>query len=200
MKRIVGTLAVCMLAASTAFAAVASDTITVTAANGGVFTFNIVAATYAFGTVDANGTANSGGTQSITGSRILPADTGSTYLAPAATTWTVASAPSRTVRIFNASTIAGGSFAWGAGTENRLEMQIPVGTLSGTPATCPFKTFTTIGDGGASGCTLGNLVTGFTAGNGANKATGDLDFRLTVLDTDAVATNTWVVTLTAAAP
>ncbi len=196
MKRIIGTLAVCMLAASTAFAVVASDSIIVTASNGGVFTFNIAAATYDFGTVDANGTTSSKG---IAGSR-NSADTGSTYLALAATTWTVASAPPRAVHIFNASTNASGIFGWGV--SDRLEMQIPTTGLPGTPATCGFKTFLTAsGDGGVSpSCTIGNLVTTFSAGNGANSVTGNLDFRLTVLDVDVTGSNTWVVTLTAAAP
>jgi hypothetical protein len=201
MKRFIVTLAACALVASATFAASPpqSDTITVTATNGGVFTFNIVAATYAFGTVDAMGTANVGGTQAITGVR-NGGNTGSTYTATTATTWTLASAPPRAVHIFNASTNAGGTFAWGI--SDRLEIQIPTTLLPGTPASCGFKTFLTgSGDGGISpNCTSGNLVTTFSAGNGANIVTGDLDFRLTVLDVDATGSNTWVVTLTAAAP
>jgi hypothetical protein len=197
MKRIIGTLAVCMLAASTAFAAVASDSITVTAANNGVFTFNIVAAAYAFGTVDANGTLNVGGTQAITGVR---GATSSIYTATTATTWALASAPPRTVRIFNASTTFSGAPVWGI--SDRLAMQIPTAGLvgGGTPTGCLFKTFTTTGDGGASGCGSGNLLEAISAGNGANNVTGNLDFRLTVDDADGTGSNTWVVILTAAAP
>ena len=201
MKRIIGTLAASILVASAAFAASPpqSASINVTASNAGVFNFAITAATYAFGTVDANGTANAGGTQAITGVR-NGGNTGSTYTALTATTWTIASAPSRAVHIFNASTNAGGTFAWGV--SDRLEMQIPTTGLPGTPATCGFKTFLTAsGDGGVSpSCTTGNLVTTFSAGNGANSVTGNLAFRLTVLDVDGTGSNTWVVTLTAAAP
>ena len=86
-----------------AFAQTASDSITVTATNQGIFSFNIAAASYAFGTVNANGAQNVGGTEVINGSSDA---TGATYDAPGATTWSAQSAPSRTVRIFNASPLS----------------------------------------------------------------------------------------------
>ncbi len=42
-----------------------------------------------------------------------------------------------------------------------------------------------------------NLLTGTSVGNGANADGGDLDLRLTVLDTDPLGANTWVVRLRA---
>lgn len=171
-----------------------SASITVNATNSGVFTFTIAAASYNFGTVDANGTANIGGTGLITGVR-NGGNTGSTYTATSATQWTLASAPSRPVHIFNASTTS--VLAWGIA--NRLEMQIPTTLVPGSPASCGFLTFGTTGDGGA-GCASGNLIHNFNAGNGANAVTGNLDFRLTVLDVDATGADTWTVTLTAASP
>jgi hypothetical protein len=177
-----------------------SANITVTAANAGVFNFAITAASYAFGNVDANGTANSGGTQALTGARNGSPGTGSTYTATTATTWTLNSAPPRAVHIFNASSAgAPTSIAWG--TADRLEIQIPTTGVAGSTS-CAFKLFSTNNtDGGVSpSCTNGNLITGFSAGNGANAITGNLDFRLTVLDTDATGSNSWRVTLTATSP
>jgi hypothetical protein len=191
-----------MLVAATLFAASPPQqaSITVTAANAGVFDFAITAASYAFGNVDANGTANTGGTQPITGVRNGSPGTGSRYTATTATTWTLASAPARAVHIFNASSAgAPTSITWG--TADRLEIQIPTTGIAGSTS-CGFKLFSTQNtDGGPSpSCTNGNLITTFTAGNAVSSITGNLDFRLTVLDTDATGTNSWRVTLTAAAP
>lgn len=193
MKKSIAVLAVAGMLTSTAFGAAPpqSDSIAVTASNAGVFTFNIVAAAYSFGTVDSSGTANIGGTQAITGVR-NGGDTGATYTAAAATTWTSSSAPTRTVHIFNAS--AGSSIIWG--TADRLEMQIP-NTGLGAAVSCGYRTFSTTGNGGAGGCGSGNLIHGITVGNGASSKTGNLDFRLTVLDTDIIGSNSWTVTLTA---
>jgi hypothetical protein len=191
-----------LLFAATAFGAnpPQSADITVTAVNAGVFNFTINAASYAFGNVDANGTANSGGTQAIPGVRNGAPGTGATYTSTTAATWTLTSAPSRAVHIFNASSSgAPTSIAWG--TADRLEIDIPTTGVAGATS-CGFKFFATNNtDGGASpSCANGNLITGFTAGNGGNSVTGNLDFRLTVLDSDATGSNSWRVTLTAAAP
>lgn len=192
MKKTVSIVALLTLAAVSGFAASPpqSDSITVTATNGGVFTFNIVAASYGFGTVDAAGTAAVG--------PVGPAPTpttnagGAIYTTAGATTWTCASAPSRTVRVFNASTTS--VINWG--TADRLEMQIPTTGL-GTGTSCNYKVFSAVGDGGAASCTSGNLVHTVTVGNGANSVTGNLDFRLTVANADVTGTNTWTVVLTA---
>ena len=202
MKYRLGMFVGVLLFAAAAFAAnpPQSAQITVTAVNAGVFNFSISAASYAFGNVDADGTANSGGTQAITGVRNGSPGSGATYTSTTAATWTLDSAPARAVHIFNASsTGAPTSIAWG--TADRLEIDIPTTGVPGA-TTCGFKLFATNNtDGGASpSCANGNLITGFTAGNGASSVTGNLDFRLTVLDSDATGSNSWRVTLTAAAP
>ncbi|HUF16970.1 MAG TPA: hypothetical protein VMS12_02870 [Thermoanaerobaculia bacterium] len=168
----------------------ASDSIAVTASNTGSANFQITAASYNFGVVQATGGPNSGGTQVLTG---VPNGSGATYTAPAATTWTARSAPPRTIRIFNASFSS--IINWG--TADRLAMQIPVTNLPVTAVSCGYKTFTTVGDGLAT-CNNGALVRNFSAGMGINVRTGNLDFRLTVNDSDGPGTNTWAVVLTAA--
>lgn len=169
----------------------ATDTksITVSAANSGVFVLTIDQATYAFGAVDADGTANTGGTESLTGTF---AGTAATYTSGNVTTFSVRSAPVRTVRIFNASTLA--TIIWG--TADRLSVGIPTTGLPAGSTSCGFKTFTTIGDV-ATGCTAGMLVNTVAAGNGTNQAAGFINFQLAVDETDATGSNTWTVVLTA---
>jgi hypothetical protein len=172
-----------------AFAQSAGDSITVTAANNGIFLFNIVGASFDFGNVDANGNTSSAG---VPGAR-NGSNNGAVYTAAAATTWTCNSAPQRTVRIFNASTTA--TVNWG--TADRLSMQIPVTGLPGGSTSCGYKAFSTTGDGGAGSCGSGNLVHSVVTGNGTSGRTGNFDFRLDVLDTDATGANTWTVVMTA---
>jgi hypothetical protein len=176
-------------ATSGASAQSAGDSVNVTAANNGIFLFNIVGTSFDFGNVDANGDISSTG---VTGAR-NGSNTGAVYTAAAATTWTCNSAPQRTVRVFNASTTA--TVNWG--TADRLSLQIPATGLPGGSTSCGYKTFSTAGDGGAGNCGAGNLVHGVVTGNGANSRTGNLDFRLDVLDTDATGANSWTVVLTA---
>ncbi len=176
-------------AASSAFAQSATDSISVTAVNNGIFRFDISGASFDFGTVDANGTTSSTG---VPGAR-NGSNNGASYTATAATTWTCSSAPQRTVRILNASTTA--TVNWG--TADRLSMQIPTAGLPGGSVSCGYKTFTATGDGGAGSCAAGNLVHSVPTGNGANSGSGNLDLRLDVLDTDATGANTWTVVLTA---
>lgn len=168
----------------------ASDSLIVTANNAGRANFSIDAAIYNFGTVFPSGATNIGGTQVLTGVRNA---TGAVYAAAAATTFNARSAPPRTIRIHNASVAS--ILQWG--TADRLEMQIPITNLPAAAVSCGYKTFTTIGDGGAATCDQGNLIRGLSAGMGINERNGNLDFRLTVDDTDATGTNVWVVTLTA---
>ena len=188
MKKLTLVVLVVLFGAVGAFAQTASDSLTVTATNQGIFSFNIAAASYAFGTVNANGTQNVGGTELITGSSDA---TGATYDAPGATTWSAQSAPSRTVRIFNASSVS----VIGWGSEDRLSMGIPA---VGGGTSCGLKAFGTDGDGGLASCTLGNLIHSMTVGNGTNDVDGDLDFQLRVENTDGTGSNTWTVVLTAA--
>lgn len=173
-----------------ALAQSSGDSITVTASNQGSANFQISAASYSFGVVQSTGGANSGGTQALTG---VSTASGATFTAPAATTWSARSAPPRTIRIYNASF----SSAINWGTADRLEMRIPVTGLPATAESCGFKTFTTVGDG-VTGCGNGALVRNFSAGMGFNVRTGNLEFRLTVDNSDGPGTNTWAVILTAA--
>lgn len=183
--------ALALLGTTSMFAQVsASDQITVTATNQGIFTFNIDLATYAFGTVNPNGTANVGGTESLTGVR---GATSSVYTTGAGgPNFTVASAPSRTVRIYNNSLLANHSGVLAAGS---LAMRIP-SVPSGTACAGPVA-FTASGDGGAAACAGGNLAHSVTVGNGANDVDGDLELQLTVADTDLTGLTTWTVTVTA---
>lgn len=183
---------VVLLAGSGAgFAQTASDSITVTATNATASRFQISATSYNFGIVQATGGPNAGGTQALTG---IPNGSGAVFTAPAATTWTANSAPPRTIRIHNASFSS--NINWG--TADRLAMQIPVTNLPIGAVSCGYKTFTTVGDGGATGCGNGALVRSFSAGMGINVRTGNLDFQLTVNDADGPGTNSWAVVLTAA--
>jgi hypothetical protein len=198
MKRI-GILAALFLVATTTFAAnpPQNASITVNANNSGVFTFTIAAGSFDFGNVDANGTLSSTG---VAGAR-NGGNTGADYIAAAATTWQIASAPSHVGHIFNASTVAGGTFNFPAGN---LSIQLPTAGGTHIAVSCGYKAFTNNTDGGANcgNAAAGTLLGTFTAGNGpaANKSSGDLDLKLSVYDTDATGANVWIVTLTATSP
>lgn len=181
--------AVALLAATASCAAAASDNVVVTAANSGVFTFDIAASSFAFGTVDANGTTSSTG---VTGAR-NGGNNGATYSASAATTWTSTSSPARTVRLFNASTTS--TINWG--TADRLGVRVPTTGLPAGSTSCGFKAFSTVNDGGAGSCASGNLVHSVAVGNGGSSVAGNLDLQLDVMDTDAVGSNSWTVLVTA---
>ena len=183
-------IAITLAAVGATHAQPVSDAMIVIANNSGSTNFAITNAMYNFGTVVPTGAANVGGTQALTG---VPNAGGAVYTATAATTWTARSAPPRTIRIHNASVTS--LLQWG--TVDRLEMQIPTTNLPAAAVSCGFKTFSTVGDGGAAGCGGGNLLRNLSAGQGANVRTGNLDFRLTVNNIDSTGTNVWVVTLTA---
>ena len=179
--------ALALLGTFSVFAQSASDTITVTATNQGIFTFNIDLASYAFGTVNPNGTANAGGTEALTGTR---GATSSLYTSgTGGPNWTAASAPSRTVRLFNASTTAVGALPAG-----RLALRVPA---VGGGTSCGAVAFTASGDGGAAACSSGNLIHSMTVGNGNNDVDGDLELQLTVDDVDPTGLTTWTVIVTA---
>lgn len=172
-----------------ALAQPASDSISVTAANNGIFEFNIVGAAFDFGAVDSDGTLSSTG---VNGARNV-ADDGAVYSADGATTWTCRSAPPRTVRVYNASTTS--TINWG--TADRLRVRVPTTGLPGGSTSCGLLDFSTTGDGGAGSCSSGALVHSVSVGNGSNTVTGDLDLELDVLDADASGANSWTVVLTA---
>ena len=189
--RTVAGIAVAVLLAAVAIEAQpASDSLVVLANNSGQSNFTISGSIYNFGTVFPSGATNIGGTQVITG---VPNASGAVYTATAATTWNARSAPPRTIYIHNASTAS--VLQWG--TADRLEMQIPTTNLPVTAVSCGWKTFSTNTAGGAATCNGGNLLRNLSAGMGINQRNGNLDFRLTVNNTDGAGTNVWVVVLTA---
>lgn len=180
MKRF-GIAAIALLAA-TAGAWAQSDTITVSAQNRGVLELSFSSATFDFGQVDADGATSSTG---VSGAR-NGADDGATYTQAAAATWTVRSAPPRTVRLYNDSTTS--SIVWG--TADRLRLEVP-GSNS-----CGALDFSSTGDSGSHACGSGVLVHSVSAGNGSNAATGDLNLELDVMDVDVTGTNSWTVVVT----
>ena len=151
--------------------------ITVTANNVGVFTCNLAAANFDYGDVDSDGTTSSTG---VTGTRNA-ADDGAFYDATA-TTWSCRAAPSSSVDI--ALTSVGADHTVGSMGDDNLQVSIPA-TAGG--ASTGLQDFTS----------TANLITGMSVGNGAAAASGDLDLRLHVFDTDPTGANTWVVRLRA---
>lgn len=172
-----------------ALAQPASDSISVTAANAGIFEFNIADAAFDFGSVDADGTLSSAG---VSGAR-NGGNNGAVYSANAATTWTARSAPPRTVRVYNSSTTS--TITWG--TADSLRLRVPTSGLPGGSTSCGLLGFSTTGDGGAASCTNGALVHSVSVGNGANAVSGSLDLELDVADSDGPGSNSWTVVLTA---
>jgi len=162
----------------------ASDSITVSAANEGTFTFAITQATYGFGTVNADG-ATTGDSTGVNGT------TGSVFTKASASAFTVASSPVRTVNIFNASTVS--TTPWG--TAASLKMQIPA---VGAGTSCGYIAFDVVGNGTAT-CSLGNLIHAMSVGNDDADVDGNIDLQLTVANTDSVGSNSWTVNLTASA-
>ncbi len=156
-------------------------TLTVTANNIGVFSCTIdgaASSSFDFGDVDASGTTSSTG---VTGAR-NGADDGAEYEATAAAAWGCSAAPSSTVAI--ALTSVAADHTAGGMQDDGLEIRIPA-TGGGTSA--GYQTFTS----------AANLITGMSVGNGANSVAGDVDLRLTVLDTDPTGANSWTVRLRA---
>ncbi len=158
----------------------ADMSLTVTANNLGVFTCNLSAASFDFGTVDADGSDFS--TAGVTAQGRNGADDGGFYDADAATTWTCRAAPASTVDI--ALTSITTDHTVGTMGDDNLQVQIPA-TAGGTSTS--YQNFTS----------AANLITGMSVGNGAAAAAGDLDLRLHVYDTDPTGANTWIVRLRA---
>lgn len=181
--------AVLLLGGGSALAQVSATAtdISVTANNQGIFFFTIAEASFDFGDVDASGTGLPGTGAGVVGNGRTVADDGGFYTAASAANWNCRSAPSRTVTVYNDSSTAAGALPG-----DRLEMQVPA---VGGGASQGYKQFAS-----QSGTPAGDLVTGMTVGNGNNDVDGTLDFRLTVLDSDATGLTEWTVTLTATSP
>ena len=156
------------------------ETITVTAANPGIFLCAIDATSFDFGDVDVQGTDYA--TVDVIANGRNGTDTGGEYESRAgAIGWTCSVLPSSIVSIALVSSAA--DHAGGMASDN-LEVRIPVvaGGSSGG-----YHSFT-------SGL---NLITGMSVGIGANAARGQLHLRLTVLDADPLGVNTWLLRLRA---
>jgi hypothetical protein len=191
--RIYPLIAILVLAAMPAAAQVNSpDSINVNAQNVGAFVFNIAQTSYNFGQITSLGVANVGGDEVLTPS---VGGTDATYTSGATfVDFNVASAPQRTVYFYNSS----GAQTLNWGTADDLQLQI-VGLPTGTG--CGLKGISATGSGGAGSCSAGNLHHSLAAvGRGANSKSGNIQFAVTVDDTDVTGTNTWVVQITAAAP
>lgn len=173
-------LAFVLVGVQNVFAQRTSDmSVTVTANNIGVFSCTTTQAGYDFGDVDSDGNTN--GTS--TGAR-LGSDDGATFTAASAIDWNCKSAPSSTVAI--ALNSAAADHTVGSVDDNRLEIGIPSNPGGGTST--GYQAFTS----------TNNLVTGMSVGNGAaNDVDGVIDLRLTVMDTDPIESNTWIVRLRA---
>lgn len=153
----------------------------VAAQNAGRFECSIAVPTFDFGTVDISGADF--GTPGVVARGRNPANTGGLYEnAAGSVEWTCRAAPRSTVDIALVATAAdhtGGMYA------DDLEVRIPTSTRGGV--TTGYQPFTS----------QALLISGMQVKNGNNAAFGNLDLRLTVLDTDPVGANTWVVRLRA---
>jgi hypothetical protein len=189
MKRFVGLAAVVLVMGLAGIGSVQaqvmqSQTVTVQANNQGIFTFTVNQAAFNFGNVDASGTAIAGTGAGVTPGGRTAGNDGGFYTAASALTWTCASAPARTTKIYNGSSTVTGALAG-----DRLEMQIPA---AGGGTSTGYKRFLS-----QSGTPSGDLITGMTVRNGSNAVTGATDLRLTVLDADTNGSTSWTVVLTA---
>ena len=156
------------------------ETITVTASNPGVFFCMVGATTFDFGDIDVQGADY--GTANVVANGRNGANTGGEYeSASGLVNWTCSTLPSSVVNIALVSATADHT---GGMEANNLEVRIPVVAGGTSEGYQPF----------ASGA---NLITGMSVGIGANAARGQLDLRLTVLDTDPAGVNAWVVRLRA---
>lgn len=187
MKKIlaVTTIAAAALVATDATAQVSdSNWVNVNARVVGIFDFQIDgddwndpatdAATYNFGDVSVDGTTTGGATAAV-------GATSTTFTQAAAFSWEVISAPRRDVTIDyqNAQLNAAATL-----TLADLEVQM---TGSGTSAG-----YVDLNQGNGT-----NLYSETNVGNGANAATGNIDLRLTIDDTDAEGTNSFTFELVA---
>lgn len=150
--------------------------LTVTANNVGIFTCTLDVTTFDFGDVDADGNTT---TLGVIGAR-LGSDDGAEYNAAGVSNWTCRAAPSSSVDFTIESTDANHT---GSLAPDRLEVQMTEGVVPGG-----FATFT------SNATMLSNVAVGNGAGG---QATGAVDLRLTVMDTDATGANTWNVVLRA---
>ena len=159
----------------------ASSPLVVTANNVGIFTFSITNNAFDFGNVNAIGTISSTGvTATVSGNDAI-------YEELAADTWTCASAPPRTVSIYNDAPSAAATLPLGV-AESQLAIRIPAaggGASQGYVAA------------DQTGAANGLLISGMTVRNGSNAVTGDIDLQLTVEDADSLGAMQWNLVLTA---
>lgn len=156
--------------------------VTVTAVNQGVFVCTTNVASFDFGPVDADGANFS--TAGVNALGRNGADNGGIYEnASGSVTWSCRAAPVSTVTLALTSTAGDHT---GVMADDDLQIRIQ-DTAGGT--TNGYQNFTS----------LGSLIFAMNVGNAANAASGDLDLRLNVLDTDPVSTGTetWVVNMRA---
>ncbi len=158
-----------------------SFTVSASAQNKGIFQFSLNTPNFDFSTVGPDGRDYF--TPNVVAQGRNGADTGGVYeSAPGAITWTSSAAPRSTVSIHLVSGAADHSI--GAMPDDALEVQIQDAAGGTSTGYQPFTAFTT-------------LISGMDVRNGSNSVTGDLDLRLTVLDTDPRGTNIWTVRLRA---
>ena len=155
---------------------------TVTANNIGIFTCTLNVLSFDFGDVDSDGGALPGTNPSVQANGRNGSDTGGSYeTVPGTITWVTRAAPASTVRFH---LVAAPSDHTGSMPADNLEIRIP-NTAGGTST--GYQTFTSLSD----------LITGMSVGNGANAATGQIDLRLSVNDTDPTGSNSWTVRIRA---
>ena len=173
---------VCLAGAPEVWAQRTADTsVEVRAVNQGIFecTFNV--SIFHFGNVDSYG-YDYGFPNVVALGRNAADDGGDYENAPGSVTWTCRAAPVSSVDL---SLISTASDHLGMIAADHLEIRIQ-DTAGGTST--GYQAFTS----GAP------LITGVTAGNGANAATGNLDLHLKVYDADMMGFSVWVVQLRAA--
>ena len=152
----------------------------VNAFNPGLFECTVDVPTFDFGTVDGSGLDL--GTPDVVARGRNAADTGGVYENTAGSVeWTCRALPTSVVDI---ALVAVSADHTGGMTTDDLEVRIPD---TGSGVSSGYQVFTS----------QATLVSGLSVGRGANAAHGQLDLRLTVLDTDPTGPNTWVVRLRA---
>lgn len=179
--RILLVMVLAVLTAGEAWAQRTSEpSMLILANNRGIFACTINLAIFNFGTVNADGTDF--GTPSVTAQGRNASDDGGLYeTTPGAIAWTCRAAPSSTVALAlnsNATDHVGGLAA------DNLEARIQ-DTAGGTSA--GYQPFSS----------QNNLITTMSVGNAGAAATGALDLRLAIFDTDPVGSDVWVVRLRA---
>ena len=158
----------------------ADASVEVRAVNQGIFECSLNVSIFHFGNVDSYG-YDYGFPNVVALGRNATDDGGDYENAPGSIVWTCRAAP---VSSIDLSLTSAASDHLGSIAADHLEVRIP-DTAGGTST--GYQAFTS----GAS------LITGVTAGNSANAASGDVDLHLRVYDTDLMGFSVWVVQLRA---